>query len=64
MASLLIVTMGTDAVAPARMPYELGRAGFTVTLLAPHDSLATHTAFVSRVGHFAEGVTRYGGCRR
>jgi hypothetical protein len=49
--------MGTDAVAPARMPRELKRAGFDVSLLAPRDSLAAHTAFADRIGHFPEGVT-------
>ena len=55
-ASVLVVTMGTDAVAPARMPRELKRAGFDVTLLTPRDSLAAHTAFADRIGHFPEGV--------
>ena len=57
--SLLIVTMGTDAVAPARMPYELSSAGFNVTLLAPRDALATHTAFVDKIGFFPPDVTLY-----
>ena len=57
--SLLIVTMGTDAVAPARMPYELASAGFNVTLLAPRDALATHTAFVDKIGFFPPDVTLY-----
>ena len=57
--SLLIVTMGTDAVAPARMPYELSSAGFNVTLLAPRDALATHTAFVDKIGYFPPDVTLY-----
>lgn len=57
--SVLIVTMGTDAVAPARMPRELKRAGFDVTLLAPRDSFAAHTAFADRIGHFPDAVTLY-----
>lgn len=57
--SVLVVTMGTDAVAPARMPRELKRAGFDVTLLAPRHSLAAHTAFADRIGHFPDGVTLY-----
>ena len=57
--SLLIVTMGTDAVAPARMPYELSSAGFNVTRLAPRDALATHTAFVDKIGYFPPDVTLY-----
>jgi hypothetical protein len=55
--SVLVVTMGTDAVAPARMPHELQRAGFDVALLAPRDSFAAHTAFADRIGHFPDGVT-------
>ena len=57
--SLLIVTMGTDVIAPARMPYELSSAGFNVTLLAPRDALATHTAFVDKIGYFPPDVTLY-----
>jgi biotin carboxylase len=57
--SVLIVTMGTDAVAPAGMPHELKRAGFDVALLAPRDSFAAHTAFAGRIGHFPDGVTLY-----
>lgn len=55
--SVLLVTMGTDYIAPARMPFELQRAGFHVTLLAPRTSLAAHTAGVDRLGLFPDGVT-------
>jgi hypothetical protein len=55
--SVLLVTMGTDYIAPARMPFELQRAGFHVTLLAPRASLAAHTAGVDRLGLFPDGVT-------
>ena len=51
--------MGTDAVAPARMPRELKRAGFDVALLAPRDSFAAHTGFADHIGHVPEGVTLY-----
>ena len=53
---VLIVTMGSDYIAPARMPFELRRAGFRVALLAPRNALASHTAFLDRAGHFPEGV--------
>jgi hypothetical protein len=55
--AVLIVTMGTDYVAPARMPHELRRAGFEVAMLAPRESLAAHTAFVNRIGFFPEQVS-------
>jgi predicted ATP-grasp superfamily ATP-dependent carboligase len=50
--ALLVVTMGTDYIAPARMPRELGAAGFSVSLLAPEGALATRTRFVERQFHF------------
>lgn len=49
---LLVVTLGIDYIAPARMPRELQRAGFKVALLAPQSSLAAHTAFVDRIAYF------------
>lgn len=55
--ALLIVTMGGDYVAPARMPGELSRAGFSVALLAPRNALATHTRFVEKIGYFPENPT-------
>jgi hypothetical protein len=57
--AVLVVTMGTDYVAPARMPRELSRAGFAVTLIAPKGALATHTGFVDKVGYFPENPTVY-----
>ncbi len=56
---LLIVTMGIDYVAPARMPRELRSAGFDVTLLAARDALATHTRHLDRVAHFPERATLF-----
>jgi hypothetical protein len=53
---LLVVTVGIDYVAPARMPRDLQRAGFKVALLAPESSLAAHTAFVDRVAYFPEAT--------
>ncbi len=54
--TLLIITMGTDYIAPARMPRELRRAGFRVALLTPRESFAAHTEFVDQVGHFPVDV--------
>lgn len=48
--------MGTDYIAPARMPFELQRAGFRVALLAPRNALATHTEFVDQVAFFPAEV--------
>ncbi|HEV7413812.1 MAG TPA: hypothetical protein VGP14_09155 [Casimicrobiaceae bacterium] len=53
---LLVVTVGIDYIAPARMPRDLQRAGFKVALLAPQSSLAAHTAFVDRVAYFPEAT--------
>jgi hypothetical protein len=54
--AVLIVTMGTDYVAPARMPFELQRAGFRVAMLAPRESLAAHTAHCDLRGFFPSGA--------
>lgn len=59
-ASLLIVSMGFEHVAPARMPWELKRAGFGVSLLAPRGAFATSAAHVDRVGVFPEPMTYRG----
>ena len=48
--------MGTDYIAPARMPFELQRAGFRVALLAPRNALATHTEYVDQIGYFPDDV--------
>ena len=53
---VLIITMGMDYIAPARMPCELRRAGFRVALLAPRNALATHTGYVDQIGYFPEDV--------
>ena len=53
---VLVVTMGTDYIAPARMPYELQRAGFRVAMLAPREAFAARTEFVDQIGYFPPGV--------
>lgn len=57
--AVLVVTMGTDYTAPARMPFELKRAGFKVAMLAPREALATHTAYVDQLGYFPEQVSLF-----
>ena len=52
--TVLIVTMGIDYVAPARMPRELKQAGFRVGLIAPENALASHTRHVDFRGRFPE----------
>ncbi len=53
---MLVITMGTDYIAPARMPCELQRAGFRVAMLAPRHAFAAHTAFVDQIGYFPDDV--------
>lgn len=56
---VLVVTMGTDYVAPARMPRELARAGFAVTVLAQKDALATRTVHAEAIVRFPERASIY-----
>jgi Carbamoyl-phosphate synthase L chain, ATP binding domain len=56
-STVLIVTMGVDYVAPARMSYELRQAGFRVGVLAPSGALALRTGHVDFRGSFADGVS-------
>jgi hypothetical protein len=57
--SALIVTMGTDYVAPARMPRELKSAGFRVTLLAPRGAIATRTRYLDQLGFIHDQPSVY-----
>ncbi len=57
--SALIVTMGTDYVAPARMPHELKAAGMRVALLAPRNALATHTRYLDHLGFIPDRPSVY-----
>jgi hypothetical protein len=54
--TVLVITMGMDYVAPARMPFELQRAGFHVAMLAPGQALAAQTSYVDKIGYFPDGV--------
>jgi Carbamoyl-phosphate synthase L chain, ATP binding domain len=49
--------MGMDYIAPARMPFELQRAGFRVAMLCPANALAAQTEFVDQIGYFPENVS-------
>jgi biotin carboxylase len=57
--TVLVVTMGVDYVAPARMPHELRGAGLRVGVIAPENAVASHTAHVDFRGRFPEGVSLY-----
>ena len=45
---VLVATLAIDYPAPARLPFELKRAGCDVALFAPAGSLAAHTPYVDR----------------
>jgi hypothetical protein len=53
----LLVSAVPRGYGAARMPRALARAGFTVTLLTPRNSLAEKSGFVNRVGHLPDGAT-------
>ena len=55
--SVLLVATATRSLGAARMPRDLARAGWSVSLLAPKDSLAEHSRFVHKVGHLPEDAT-------
>jgi hypothetical protein len=55
--SALLVCAVPRGYGAARMPWALAKAGFTVTLLAPPNSLAEKSGFVSRVGRVPDGAT-------
>jgi len=52
----LIVATGTLWYGAARIPKALANAGFEVTLLAPKNSLAEKSRFVTRVGHLPDNA--------
>jgi predicted ATP-grasp superfamily ATP-dependent carboligase len=47
--TVLVVTLGVEYTAPARMPRELKRAGFNVAVLAPKGAICTRTRFADSV---------------
>lgn len=55
--SVLLVSTATRWFGTARMPRVLALAGFDVALLAPRDSLAERSRFVSTVGRLPDSAT-------
>jgi glutathione synthase/RimK-type ligase-like ATP-grasp enzyme len=53
---VLLVSTATRWLGTARMPRVLANAGFEVALLAPRDSLALKSRFVSRVGLLSDAA--------
>ena len=51
--TLLLVSTATQWLGTARMPRVLARAGFDVALLAPPDSIAAKSRYVSTVSYLA-----------
>ena len=51
---ILLVATTTSWVGTARMPRALAKAGFDVSLLTPHHSLAETSRFVATVGYLAD----------
>src|SRR5207344_1010582 len=51
--TLLLVSTATQWLGTARMPRVLARAGFDVALLAPPDSIAAKSRYVSTVRYLA-----------
>ncbi len=54
---VLLVSTATRWLGTARMPRVLARAGFEVSLLAPDDSLALKSRYVSRVAYLSAAAT-------
>jgi len=55
--SVLLVSTASRWLGTARMPRAFASAGFAVTLLAPRDSLAARSRFVSRVAYLSPTAT-------
>jgi glutathione synthase/RimK-type ligase-like ATP-grasp enzyme len=55
--SVLLVSTASRWYSTARAPRALAKAGFEVTLLAPRDSLAAASRFVSRIAHLPDAAT-------
>jgi len=54
---VLLVSTATRWLGTARIPRWLAKAGFEVSLLAPRDSLAEKSSFVSKVAHLPENAS-------
>jgi len=55
--SVLLVSTASQWLGTARMPRAFASAGFAVTLLAPRDSLAAKSRYVSRVAYLSPTAT-------
>jgi hypothetical protein len=56
--SVLLVSTASKWLGTARMPRALASAGFAVTLIAPRDSLAAKSRYVSRVAYLTPTATQ------
>ena len=54
---VLLVATATKWLGAARMPRCLANAGFVVSLLAPKNSLAEKSRFVTKIGHLPDDAT-------
>lgn len=54
---VLLVSTATRWIGTARIPAALAKAGFTVALLTPKNSLAEKSKFVSKVGYLPDDAT-------
>ena len=54
---MLLAATATKWASPARLPCELVRAGFDVSVLAPQAALLTQSRYVARVTHIPEAAT-------
>jgi predicted ATP-grasp superfamily ATP-dependent carboligase len=55
--NVLLVSTASQWLGTARMPRAFAKAGFTVTLIAPRDSLAAKSRYVSRVAYLTPTAT-------
>jgi len=55
--SVLLVATATTWLGTARIPRGLARAGFEVSLLAPRNSLAEKSRFVTKIGYLPDRTT-------
>ena len=54
---VLLISTATRWYGTARIPGALAKAGFEVSLLTPHDSLAEKSRFVARIGYLPDEAT-------
>ena len=55
--SVLLVATATQWLGTARIPRGFARAGFTVSLLTPRNSLAEKSAFIAKIGFLPDEAT-------